>query len=248
MIYDEGTHGTTTKHLVIDTTISIDTPEGVPLCLRLCGPSTRAWACLYDLFIRCLLYILLLLLCLWAFGDGATAILILFSFFSEWFYPVFFELFKEGQTPGKKKYNIRVIHADGTRIGLQASMLRNLLRVIDFFPFLYGFGLISCLLDGKFRRLGDLAAGTFVVYTEEKLTTPKWPKVDYKKVASAQVPIRLEVKEQDALIAFAENHENYSRERQIELSEHLALLHKKKGLEGLHQLWAYALRLTGKST
>ncbi len=63
--------------------------------------------------------------------------------------------------------NIKVLHELGTPVDWSASMIRNLLRVIDFLPLLYGFGLISILLNKNFKRLGDLVAGTIVVYTDE---------------------------------------------------------------------------------
>ena len=40
------------------------------------------------------------------------------------------------------------------RIG---ALTRNLLRAVDFLPFLYAFGLVAMLLNRDFKRLGDLA-------------------------------------------------------------------------------------------
>ncbi len=46
------------------------------------------------------------------------------------------------------------------------TLLRNLLRVVDFLPLFYGVGLTSLLLTRDSQRLGDLVAGTLVVYQE----------------------------------------------------------------------------------
>ena len=46
------------------------------------------------------------------------------------------------------------------------TLLRNLLRVVDFLPFFYGVGLTSLLLTRDSQRVGDLVGGTLVVYQE----------------------------------------------------------------------------------
>ena len=71
-----------------------------------------------------------------------------------------------GSTPGKRQVGIRVIRSDGTPITLAESIIRNLVRVIDFMPAAYGLGLVTMFIDGKARRLGDLAANTLVVREE----------------------------------------------------------------------------------
>lgn len=85
-------------------------------------------------------------------------------FFLEWLYPVVFEVYSNGATPGKKLCNIQVLHDDGTPIGWGASFSRNTLRFIDFLPFFYACGLLTMWLNQDSKRLGDLLAGTVVVY------------------------------------------------------------------------------------
>ncbi len=83
-----------------------------------------------------------------------------------WFYPVYFEVRAHGQTPGKRFMGLRVLQENGTPVGWSASVLRNFLLVADFLPVLYLAALISMISDSSFRRLGDLAAGTLVVYAD----------------------------------------------------------------------------------
>jgi len=68
-----------------------------------------------------------------------------------------------GATIGKLMLNLRVVMAaNGSSIGWQAAMVRNVLRIIDGFAFyLVGFVLI-CAWD-KRQRLGDKLAGTVVI-------------------------------------------------------------------------------------
>jgi hypothetical protein len=49
------------------------------------------------------------------------------------------------------------------------SVIRNVLRIVDFFPFAYGLGLIVMFLNRRAKRLGDFAAGTLVVKMREQV-------------------------------------------------------------------------------
>ena len=60
-------------------------------------------------------------------------------------------------TPGKRMLSLQVIHDDGTPVRLPASMMRNLLLVVDFLPLLYAAAVITMMLNDRFRRIGDLA-------------------------------------------------------------------------------------------
>lgn len=78
-------------------------------------------------------------------------------------YGTFFELKRNGQTPGKKFAGIRVVRDGGRPIDFRAAAVRNLLAVVDELPFLFLFGAVLVLLTPKRQRLGDLAAGTVVI-------------------------------------------------------------------------------------
>ena len=147
----------------LDTTYTVNTPEGIALELSPAGPIVRTLAWLVDVSIRAgvSLLIIILLAFMGSLGIGLAMILI---FLLEWFYPVWFELRSQGQTPGKRLLNIYVAQLDASPISPAASVVRNLLRVVDFLPFFYGFGLASCLLTKRFQRLGDLAANTVVLH------------------------------------------------------------------------------------
>ena len=70
---------------------------------------------------------------------------------------------RDGQTLGKRVAGTRVIGADGQPLALKASVVRNLVRLIDVLPILYLIGAISIALTKDNRRLGDIAASTLVV-------------------------------------------------------------------------------------
>ncbi len=214
-----------------------ETPEGILLQLKLAGPVVRACAWSIDAAVRMVLYSAVAMVNGFLGGVGMALILIGF-FLVEWFYPVVFEVYS-GATPGKRAMGLLVVHDNGTPVSLPASLLRNLLRVADFFPTLYGTGLLTMLGNRRFQRLGDLVAGTLVVYRERELQEIKIP-----QVAPKPPPQRLSVEELRNIIAFAERSNTLTEERRIELANQLAELTGLQGQAAVQELYAYANWLT----
>jgi uncharacterized RDD family membrane protein YckC len=239
---------TTGFNLMLDTTRSIETPEGIELALRVAGPIVRAIAWSIDLGIRIIIYIILAIL-FGQLGEFGKGLLLLSIFFLEWFYPVFFEIYKQGASPGKSTMRIKVLHESGTPVDWSASMIRNLLRAVDFLPFLYGFGLISMIMNKDFKRLGDLAAGTVVVYEDynsTQLPFSKKKKTDqFPDVTPKAMPIVLPLEEQEAIINFAQRAQHLSKERAIELANLVTPLTGKTEEAGIQTLYQLANGLIG---
>ena len=78
-------------------------------------------------------------------------------------YFIIFEIRWNGQTPGKRRCQIRVIKESGRPITAGEAVARNLLRPIDS-TCSYAVGLICMFLNKQHKRLGDYVAGTLVVY------------------------------------------------------------------------------------
>ena len=153
---------------MLDTTRRVATPEGIELTLRLAGPVPRAIAWVIDLALR-LAVVFAVMLASAPLGRAGMGIVLLTAFFVEWLLPAWFEALWRGQTPGKRAMRLRVLNDDGTPVQWPGALTRNLLRAVDFLPFLYGTGLVSMLMNRDFKRLGDLAAGTVVVYQPDKV-------------------------------------------------------------------------------
>jgi uncharacterized RDD family membrane protein YckC len=148
---------------VLDTIVAAETPEGILLELRPAGITARGYAFVLDLLIRLVMFNIVQATAALAGGIGLALSLIL-VFGLEWLYPVVFELSRWGATPGKRVLGLKVIMDNGLPVTPAASLIRNLLRAADFLPFLYGFAAVSMLVRPDFKRLGDLAAATLVVY------------------------------------------------------------------------------------
>jgi hypothetical protein len=74
------------------------------------------------------------------------------------------EIVMRGRTPGKRIAGVRLVTRDGSVPAVSAFLLRNVFRLIDSFPAFYGVGLVTCVITRSHVRVGDLAAGTLLVY------------------------------------------------------------------------------------
>lgn len=200
----------------LDTLTLVETPEGIDLHAGLVGPVARTLAFVVDLLIRfavvIALWIVLLLLGLSEFGYG---VYLIGYFILEWWYPVFFEVYRNGQTPGKKAFNIKVVNEDLTPIGFGPSLIRNLLRTVDFLPVFYAFAYLSMVMNNKFQRLGDLAAKSVVIYDD----TNKRDTSSLENIQAIAPNMMLSAKVQTAIIDFSLNQRDLSVARQAELAE-----------------------------
>ena len=149
----------------LDTIVRVETPEGITLSLRPAGAVVRGLAFVIDLLIRIVLVWIasMLLGQLKGFGFGLFLVLL---FGVEWFYPVAFQMSRRAATPGQRALGLRVVMDDGLPLTLSAALLRNLLRTVDFLPFMYAAGVLSMLWRSDFKRLGDIVAGTLVVHSD----------------------------------------------------------------------------------
>ncbi len=155
----------------LDTVVEIETPEHVRFRYQLAGPGRRMFAYLIDLVFRGMLVgVLLILLHLSSFAiDGFSFGAVLLVIFAvEWGYYVLFESLWSGRTPGKRGMHLRVLKEGGYPTNFLDIALRNLLRAADFLPMAYSLGLVIMGLDPRFRRLGDMVAGTIVVVEDPK--------------------------------------------------------------------------------
>ncbi len=198
--------------MALDTLYHVNTPEGISLRLSPAGPVPRMLAWLIDILIRFAINAVLFSI-LGFMGKTGLGIAFIISFLLEWFYPVYFELYKNGQTPGKKSFNLYVTMENASPITPAASVIRNLLRFVDFLPLFYGFGFLSMMLTKRFQRLGDLVASTVVLHQ-----TLEYSVADEIKADPITPPVALKLHEQQALIRFYQRRPYITDERSDELA------------------------------
>jgi uncharacterized RDD family membrane protein YckC len=148
--------------------LEIETPDHVVLRFQLAGAGNRGFAAIVDFLVAFILtfaigYAFQLL----AEQDPSLTEWEGWVVFAElvvaWLYFVLLEWLWNGQTLGKRIFGLRVISEDGEPARFVAVIVRNLVRVVDFLPLLYGLGLVTLIASPRSQRLGDYAGGTFVV-------------------------------------------------------------------------------------
>lgn len=212
----------------LDTVVTAETPEGILLELRPAGLSARFFAFAIDALIRMgVIYTLFFVVTIAQMGGFGLAILLIAMFVLEWFYPVVFELSRTGSTPGKRVYGLRVVMDNGLPVTPGASITRNLLRVADFLPAMFGFGIVSILLRKDCKRLGDIAASTLVVHDVRAA-----PKIELQKVEPIAPARSLSPADQSAVIALAARAPTLTGERLDELAALAAPVSGDEGRSG----------------
>ena len=151
-----------------DSDLIVATPERVTFDYPLAGPGSRFLAQLIDFPIQ---IALIVVAGLGAFAlaqlthDTQLAVLsgLVLAFFIVWGYFLISEVAWSGKTVGKYAIGLRVVGDQGEPLRFSQAAIRNLVRIVDFLPLLYGIGILILFVNGRGKRLGDLAAGTVVV-------------------------------------------------------------------------------------
>jgi uncharacterized RDD family membrane protein YckC len=152
----------------------ITSATGVDVELAIAGPGSRSHAFIIDWHIRLLLgviwfaaaaYVQTGVIYLRAKSpEMIVTIAVLPALVIYALYHPVVELVMRGRTPGKRMAGVRIVNRLGGTPSTLALLIRNVFRLIDSLPFLYGVGLCTTLFTAQRVRLGDLAAGTLLVH------------------------------------------------------------------------------------
>ena len=183
--------------------------------LRLATLGSRVLAILLDLSIQ-LTGLALLLLGLAGVSAATSAslpgwvaaVIVTFLVFLVIFgYPAILETVWNGKTVGKRVLGIRVVTTEGAPIRFRQAAIRAALELVDFF--IPPGGLVACvsvLLTRDDQRLGDLAAGTFVVHerTANASASPVWfpPPWGYESYAATLDVAALDAEDYELVRSF----------------------------------------------
>src|SRR5438128_3824518 len=162
-----------------DTDLVVTTPERVSFDYQVAGLGTRAIAQILDLLFLSAVLLALLFAAL-AVGQTSLEVLAYLMVIIGGFVVVFgyfwaCEAFWSGQTVGKKVFRLRAVGDRGEPMTFVQAGIRNIVRIIDFLPYGYGLGLVVLFINGRGKRLGDLAAGTVVVKDSDSVALWQLP-------------------------------------------------------------------------
>jgi uncharacterized RDD family membrane protein YckC len=156
--------------------VALESATGVEIHLPIAGPGARAYAYLVDWHVRVVLF------CAWYVsaallhnrqlslsppldpGGSWFGLVVAPAAALYFLYHFVLEIGMRGRTPGKRMAGVRVVAHDGGPPTAGALIVRNVFRLIDSFPVFYGVGLIATMLTRNRVRIGDVAAGTLLVY------------------------------------------------------------------------------------
>ena len=162
----------------MDRTLDIRTPESIEFSYDLAGVGSRFLAVMLDLGIQ----VGFVLLMIWGFAliagkaprvthvatdrlaaSVGIAIVIAIVFLVFFGYFIIFEAMWNGRTPGKKALGIRVVRDGGYPLDWGASLVRNLVRIVEATVGFYAISALVAVFSPQNKRVGDLAAGTIVI-------------------------------------------------------------------------------------
>jgi len=163
------------EELVIQTGLAAD------VSLPIAGLGARSFAFIIDWHIRLILAVAWFFGITLAIGASGLSMEDVFRGMARagraWIYFVFLpsmaiyflyhpvlEVVMKGRTPGKRIAGVRIVSASGRVPSTGALLLRNVFRLIDSLPVFYALGFTVALFHPRQLRIGDIAAGTVLVY------------------------------------------------------------------------------------
>ena len=164
--------------------LQVESVTGIDVSLPVAGAGARSFAFLIDWHIRLLLalgwYVAAALI-----YNGRLSLAPSTSEDARWFagvlapalaiyllYHWVLELAMRGSTPGKRTAGVRIVARDGSAASAGALLARNAFRIIDSLPAFYCVGLVTAIVTREHVRIGDMAAGTLLVYEHAEARLP----------------------------------------------------------------------------
>jgi uncharacterized RDD family membrane protein YckC len=163
-------------HAGAEPDLVVDSATGVAVSLPVAGPGARSYAFIIDWHIRVVVaiawYVVAALIFNgeWSLGAplepsaGWFGLVLLPAAAIYLLYHPVLEIAMRGRTPGKRMAGVRIVTHDGALPAVPAHLIRSVFRLIDSFPVFYGIGLVTAVVTKNHVRIGDLAAGTLLVY------------------------------------------------------------------------------------
>jgi uncharacterized RDD family membrane protein YckC len=157
----------------------IASATGVDVVVTLAGTGSRSYAFVIDWHMRFLTalawyFCAALIINHRVFLQGLKATnafefgAVLPAFMIYFLYHPVLEIAMRGRTPGKRIAGVRLIARGGGTPSSGALLIRNVFRLIDCMPAFYIVGLFATLISSQHLRIGDLAAGTLLVFDQER--------------------------------------------------------------------------------
>lgn len=196
--------------------------------LEVAGVGARSYAFVLDWHIRLLAALLWIYLVAFLFYDlsvfstlfeedsqNTTAAWIIFlpAAIVYFLYHPILETAMHGSTPGKRMAGVRLITLEGHTPGIGSILIRNMFRLIDSLPGVYTIGLLVVIFTRNQVRIGDIAAGTVLIYEK------KGGKQSLSDVARQSLDSRLSTENYDLLLELLDRWAQLEKHQRIHLAQ-----------------------------
>jgi uncharacterized RDD family membrane protein YckC len=208
--------------------IYVNSADAMSYALEIAGVGARSYAFVMDWHIRLLVALVWIYLAAFLFYDisifssmfeedtanvAAAWIIFLPAVIVYFFYHPILETVMHGSTPGKRMAGIRILTLEGFTPGIGGILIRNIFRLIDGLPGVYTVGLLFAIFTRNHVRIGDIAAGTVLVY--EKLTD----KHSLSDVAQQSLNSSLSAENYDLLLELLERWKDLDKSQRIHIGQ-----------------------------
>jgi uncharacterized RDD family membrane protein YckC len=208
--------------------IYVNSADAMSYALEIAGVGARSYAFILDWHIRLLAALLWIYLSAFLFYDlsifstlfeedtsnaAAAWVVFLPAAIVYFFYHPILEIVMHGSTPGKRSAGVRLMTLEGFTPGTGSILIRNIFRLIDSLPGVYTVGLVVAIFTRNHVRIGDIAAGTVLVY--EKNTG----KQSLSDVAQQSLNSSLSADNYDLLLELLERWQQLEKAQRMHLGQ-----------------------------
>lgn len=236
--------------------LELNSADAMSYELEIAGVGARSYAFVVDWHIRLLVAIVWIYLSAFLFYDftifqtmfdedsvnaAAPWIIFLPSAIFYFFYHPILETVMRGSTPGKRTAGVRLVTLEGYTPGVGSILIRNIFRIIDSLPGVYTVGLIVTMIAKNHVRIGDMAAGTVLIYDKEA------GKQKLSDVAQQSLDSNLSAGDYDLLLEILDRWRQLGKQQQLQLGQKfLRKIDDETQLDDQKLLLAHLKKLAGK--
>jgi uncharacterized RDD family membrane protein YckC len=208
--------------------IVVNSADAMTYALEIAGIGARSYAFVLDWHIRLLIALVWIYLSAFLFydlsifstlfeeetGNAAAAwIIFLPAAIVYFFYHPILETVMQGSTPGKRMTGVRLVTLEGYTPGIGSILIRNVFRLIDSLPGVYTVGLLAVIFTKNQVRIGDIAAGTVLIYETST------GKQSLSAVARQSLNSSLTTENYDLLVELLDRWQQLEKQQRIQLGQ-----------------------------
>ena len=208
--------------------IIVNSADAMTYALEVAGIGARSYAFVLDWHIRLLVALVWVYLATFLFydlsifstlfdeengNDAAAWIIFLPAAIVYFLYHPILETAMQGSTPGKRMAGVRLITLEGYTPGIRSILIRNIFRLIDSLPGVYTVGLLAVIFTRSHVRIGDIAAGTVLVFEQNT------GKQSLSTVAQQSLNSSLTAENYDLLLELLDRWQQLDRQQRVHLGQ-----------------------------